>query len=35
MPHKMSNVEDPTTKFWVRKVMDAAGSQAKAITMKI
>ncbi len=26
--HKMEDVEDPTTKFWVRKVMDAAGPQA-------
>ncbi len=24
--HKMADVEDYTTKFWVRKVMDAAGS---------
>ncbi len=39
--HKIVDVEDPKTKFWVRKVMDAAGSQAKAtptrrtITMEI
>ncbi len=28
--HKMADVEDSTTKFCIRKVMDAAGSQAKA-----
>ncbi len=39
--HKMADVEDPTTKFWVRKVIDAAGSKTNAtpaqrhITMEI
>ncbi len=38
---KMADVKDPTTKCWVRKVMDTAGSHAKAtptrrpITMEI
>ncbi len=28
--HTMADVDDPTTKFWVRKVINAAGTKAKA-----
>ncbi len=27
--HRMADMSDPTTKFWVKKMVDAAGSQAR------
>ncbi len=39
--HRMADMADPTTKFWVKKVVDAVGSQAnmssphKPITLRI
>ncbi len=32
--HRMVDMADPTTKFWVKKVVDAAGSQAKTSTSR-
>ncbi len=32
--HKLADEEDPTAKFWVRKVVEVAGAQAAAPRVK-